>query len=155
MTGPIAVPRGRTLSADWCIVVRMHEDPAIETEAERLALEVVSAYMEAFNARDLAGTDAALHFPHVRLASGEVRVMERAGTLPPDFFERFAARSGWHHSQWDYRRVIQSSDDKVHVAVCFTRHRADGSVIGRYESIWIVTKKDGRWGIQARSSFAP
>ncbi len=47
--------------------------------------------MRAFNARDVAGTDAALHFPHVRLASGAVRVMEAPGSLPSDFFDRFAA----------------------------------------------------------------
>ena len=32
---------------------------------------------------------------------------------------------------------------------------ADGSVIGVYESLYILTKVDGRWGIQARSSFGP
>ena len=27
--------------------------------------------------------------------------------------------------------------------------------IASYEAIYVVTPKDGRWGIQARSSFAP
>ena len=44
--------------------------------------------------------------------------------------------------------------NKVHVAVQFSRWRRDGSLIGRYKSIDIVTNQDGRWGIQARSSFA-
>ncbi len=55
----------------------------------------------------------------------------------------------------DYRRAVQSCGDKVHFAVQFTRYRADGSVIGHYPSMWIVTLRDGRWGVEARSSFAP
>ena len=131
------------------------DDILARTPEERSALEAVNAYMRAFNARDLAGTDAALHFPHVRLASGTVRIMEAPGSLPPDFFERFAAEHGWACSRWDYRRAVQSCGDKVHFAVQFTRYRFDGSVIGRYPSLWIVTLRDGRWGVEARSSFAP
>jgi hypothetical protein len=131
------------------------DDIVAETPEERSALEAVNAYMRAFNARDVAGTDAALHFPHVRLASGTVRVMKAPGSLPRDLFERFAAEHGWACSRWDYRCAVQSCADKVHFAVQFTRYRADGSVIGHYPSMWIVTLHDGRWGIQARSSFAP
>jgi len=131
------------------------DDIVAETQEERSALEAVNAYMRAFNARDVAGTDAALHFPHVRLASGTVRVTEAPGSLPPDFFARFAAAEGWACSRWDYRRAVQSCHDKVHFAVQFTRYRSDGSVIGRYPSMWVVTLRDGHWGIEARSSFAP
>ncbi len=81
--------------------------------------------------------------------------MEEPGSLPADFFERFAGADGWACSRWDYRRAIQSGADKVHFAVQFTRYRADGSVIGHFPSMWIVTLRDGRWGVQARSSFVP
>ncbi len=37
----------------------------------------------------------------------------------------------------------------------FERYNAKGEAIGRYHSLYIVTKVDGRWGIQARSSLAP
>ena len=30
----------------------------------------------------------------------------------------------------------------------------DGSLIGRYPSLWIVTCQDGHWGVQGRSSWA-
>jgi hypothetical protein len=38
--------------------------------------------------------------------------------------------------------------------VKFSRWRKDGSLIGAFETIYIVTRLEGRWGIQARSSFA-
>jgi len=58
-------------------------------------------------------------------------------------------------SLWNYRRAVQSTKDKVHFAVQFSRYRADGTLIGRYPSMWIVALIDRRWGVQARSSFAP
>jgi hypothetical protein len=136
--------------------VREHSDDVLAADGpEREALVAVDSYMDAFNRCDLAGMDAALHFPHVRIASGAVRVMERPGLTPDDFFPRFAAATGWAYSRWDYRRAVQSTADKVHFAVQFTRYRKDGSAIGSYPSIWIVTLHEGRWGVQARSSFAP
>jgi hypothetical protein len=133
-----------------------HSHDALAAEGpEREALAAVDGYMDAFNRRDLSGMDAALHFPHVRIASGAVAVMERPGSMPGDFFARFAAATGWEYSRWDYRHAVQSCSDKVHFAVQFTRYRGDGSAIGSYPSIWIVTRHEGRWGIQARSSFAP
>ena len=59
------------------------------------------------------------------------------------------------HSAWDHRKIIHSSDDKVHVNTRFTRYRADDTKIGVYDSVYVVTKQDGHWGVQARSSFAP
>ena len=133
-----------------------HSDDVVASPGpEREALAVVNAYMDAFNARDVAGTDRTLHFPHVRLASGKVHTLEAAGESPPDFFERFAEATGWAYSCWDYRHAIQSSEEKVHFAVQFTRYREDGTAIGEYPSIWVLTRLEGRWGIQARSSFAP
>jgi hypothetical protein len=136
-------------------VIEHSDDVRAGEGAEREALAAVDSYMDAFNRRDLAGMDAALHFPHLRIASGTVQVIERPGLAPDDFFERFAAASGWAYSRWDYRRAVQSSRDKVHFAVQFTRYREDGSAIGSYPSMWIVTRREGRWGVQARSSFAP
>ena len=51
--------------------------------------------------------------------------------------------------------MIHSGPDKVHVDTRFTRYRSDGSVIASYDSLYIVTKRDGRWGVLVRSSFAP
>ena len=44
---------------------------------------------------------------------------------------------------------------QVHFDTRFTRYRKDGSVIGGFNSIYVVTCEDGRWGVKARSSYAP
>jgi hypothetical protein len=124
-----------------------------EVTAEAAALDVLERHIAALNARDPAAIAATLHFPHYRLAGAGMRIWES----PARYFEDFRERAGgdWHHSAWDFRRVIAASADKVHLDVQFTRYRSDGSAIASYRSIWVVTRIDGRWAAQLRSSFAP
>jgi hypothetical protein len=117
------------------------------------ALAALDRFMTALNARDEAALNDALNFPHVRLASGRVTVWNVAGSYRmTDFLAR--AGDAWHESRWDERTVIHAGPEKVHLAVQFSRWCADGTLIGRYRSIWVVTRTDGKWGVQARSSFA-
>ena len=37
----------------------------------------------------------------------------------------------------------------------FVRYRADNSEMSRFDSLYIVELKNGRWALTARSSFAP
>jgi len=128
---------------------------ARDAEAEAAAMKVLDAFMTAFNERDVAAFETVLHFPHYRIASGKVSVLQDPKMLP-ELFERFvAAMPDWDHSAWARREVIHSGPDKVHVDTRFTRYRADGSVLSSYDSLYIVTKRNGRWGVLARSSFAP
>jgi hypothetical protein len=117
------------------------------------ALGVLDDYIAALNRGDEAGVNAACNFPHVRLAGGKVVVWPKHGDYKlEDFLAR--AGEGWAESKWDERTPIHVSDSKVHLKVQFSRWRKDGSLIGRFETIYIVTRQDGHWGIQARSSFA-
>ncbi len=123
--------------------------PDIESEVMRL----LDDYMSAWNRKDLAAWERTFHFPHYRLASGKMTVLDRPGLQDATRIWT-SVGSDWHHSRWDRRRIVHSSPDKVHVDTKFTRCRADGSVIGSFESLYIVTKEDGRWGVKMRSSFA-
>jgi hypothetical protein len=118
------------------------------------ALRAIEIFFEGFNAEDDARIHEALNFPHVRIASGTVRVIEG----PEGFKTPFAALKqveGWHHSTLDRADVIHEGSDKVHFDVCFSRFLEDGSRYATHQAVWVVTRIDGHWGIQARSSFAP
>jgi hypothetical protein len=117
------------------------------------AMKCLDDFMAAFNARDLAAWEKTFNFPSVRLASNTLVVLN-AGDHKPDMFSRGALK-GWHHSAWERREVIHAGADKVHFDTRFTRYRADGSVIGGFDSIYVVTNENGHWGVKARSSFAP
>ena len=125
---------------------------AVEQRAAKAALD---GFMKAFNAEDAEAIRTRwYHFPHVRFHSDKVTVMER----PEDFHALVWSRRGqskdWASTAWDYVELIDNGPNKAHFRVQFTRFRADGSAIGSYKSLYIVTLKDGRWAIQARSSWA-
>lgn len=117
-------------------------------------IKVLDDYMNTFNAHDLKGWEATYQFPHYRLASGKMSVLETAGTRDSTTAFTGLVKSGWHHSKWDHRNIVQASGDKVHVDTRFSRYRADGTKIGEYESLYILTKENGHWGVKMRSSYA-
>ena len=124
--------------------------------SENAAMGVLDAFMTAFNARDDAAMCGMFHYPHVRFASGAVRSYETFEDCVDQFdFVRFAERFGWDHSAWDRRTVVQAFPDKVHVVVIFSRYNATDERLTQFDSLYIVTRIDNRWGIRSRSSFAP
>ncbi len=126
------------------------DDTTAAIEAAQVCLD---AFMAAFNARDLAAWEATFNFPSVRLASGSL-VMIEPGYHTTAMFDS-GSLNDWDHSAWERRKVVHASPDKVHFDTRFTRYRADGSIIGGFDSLYVVTCENGRWGVKARSSFAP
>ena len=125
-------------------------DHADEITAARACLD---AFMTAFNARDVAAFETTFNFPSIRLASNTLTLIER-GHHQPAMFET-GPLSDWSHSAWERREVIHAGPDKVHFDTRFTRYRKDGSVIGGFDSVYVVTREDGHWGVKIRSSYAP
>ena len=128
----------------------------VNNEYEEKAVGAAIAYMDAWNEGDAEKTSTCINYPHARVgANGQLVVSESGDRLmPPGFFEGFRRNSGWNHSCWDSREVIQSIESKVHLMVTFSRYRVDGSTIGTFPSIWVMTNQDNHWGIKMRSSFA-
>ena len=135
-------------------------------DAQRNArvMAVLDRYMEALNALDMEGHVATYHFPHYRHASGRIVVWETAADAMPIRGAtpearraqlRAALETDWHRSEWTRREIVQGDDRKVHVVTRFERLREDGSVIRAFDSLYVLTLEDGRWGIRGRSSFAP
>jgi hypothetical protein len=125
-------------------------------QTEREVMAVLDAFMDAFNRQDARAEERTYHFPHYRLASGQMAVYETAGAATESWMSntyRTLREAGWDHSSWTRRRIVHLSDSKVHVDTEVTRYRKDGSVLGRFDSLYIVTKENGRWGIKMRSSF--
>ncbi|MCZ6643704.1 MAG: hypothetical protein O7F71_19180 [Gammaproteobacteria bacterium] len=123
---------------------------------QEAALQVMEDFLSAFNSRDEQAWADTLHFPHVRLASGRVRVYSTsADFVAATDLDGFAESSGWDHSVWDNLEVVQVSAQKVHIAVTFSRFTAAGDKLASYPSFYVIEKLDGRWGVRARSSFAP
>lgn len=125
-------------------------DPAVA--GARAAMD---GFMAAFNARDAEAIRSRwFHFPHVRFHSGKVTMMQGPEDYHNQVWNSTGQSAGWGRTEWDYVEAIDAGPEKVHFRVQFTRYRVDGGVLGTYRSLYIVILKDGRWGIQGRSSWA-
>ncbi len=82
------------------------------------AMKCLDDFMAAFNARDVKAFEATFNFPSVRFASGALAIIE-PGYHKSEMFER-GALAQWDRSAWD---------------------RRDGSLIGGFDSIYVVTRK--------------
>lgn len=121
--------------------------------AYKPAYEVTDAFMTTFNSKDAEAWGKVFHFPSVRIASGNVRIINGPQDLESSF--PALAAQGWDRSDWAMRKVVQCDATKAHMLTTFVRYRADGSEMSRFNSLYIVENKDGRWALTARSSFAP
>ena len=140
-------------SAALALVVAVpHAQPAPREAAARAPID---AFFKAFNARDNEALKKTLHYPHVRInEAGGVNIWRDASEAATNF-DGLARTEGWARSSLDSVTMRQNDAVKVHFDVVFSRYKADGTKYATYQSLWIVTKKDDGWGVQARSSFAP
>ena len=124
-------------------------------DTEKTAInKVLDDYLTTFNAKDLNGWEGTYQFPHYRLASGKMSVLEKAGLRDSTNVFGPLQKAGWDYSKWDHRNIVQASETKVHVDTKFTRYRKNGSKLASYESLYVLTKEGGKWGVKLRSSFA-
>jgi hypothetical protein len=61
----------------------------------------------------------------------------------------------WKYTMLDSVEVMQASEKKVHLFIQWTRYDEHERAITTQQALWIMRKIDGKWGAQARSSFAP
>jgi hypothetical protein len=63
------------------------------------AIRCVEAFTSRFNARDLDGMDAHLHFPHIILLGEQLAIWDGPGKLPASFFDDLERETGWAESR--------------------------------------------------------
>jgi hypothetical protein len=119
--------------------------------------------MDAWNGRDIEGWVGTFNFPSARIDNkgNAILITEESLNTALDeegkskMFNAMVASQGWHHSSWDRRVVLWSEPGRCCFDTCFSRYKEDGSLIGVYESIYIVTKDEaGHWGVKSRCSTA-
>ena len=113
--------------------------------------EAVQAFIDAWNSRSSAAFAATLQYPHVRPTEAyDGRVFPDAAAYAATVdFEQVLA-TGWDRTRLDSAVVVHAGDGKAHVAGRYTRLREDGSAIFTNQILYVVTEKDGGFGIQAR-----
>src|SRR6478609_5937773 len=99
-----------------------HGAHKIDPKVKEDVLKVLDDYMSTFNAKNVRAWEGTYQFPHFRLASGKMSVLDHAGLLDSAKVFGSLASKGWHHSKWDHRNIIQASQEKVHVDTQYSRY---------------------------------
>jgi hypothetical protein len=122
--------------------------------AVQAGLQVLHDFLRSFNDRDATAWAAVLNYPHVRLAGDQVTVWQNAADYAAANDLQPLADTGWAYSRWDFIRPIQADATKVHFALQFTRYDIQDRAQQSFEALYVVTLKEGHWGVQSRSSYA-
>lgn len=118
------------------------------------------AFLEIFNARDADGWAGVNSWPHARVsaAAPDSSVHWRPPTrifadaeeyLSAPLWEDLEA-TGWARSESTPPRIVQSSDLKAHIAGGWTRYNADGKPMASNRVVYVATRTDEGWGLQAQ-----
>ena len=118
------------------------------------------AFLDTFNARDAAGWAGVNNWPHARISAATPD--SAAHWRPPtrtftDADQYLAAplwdeleASGWSRSESAPPTIVQSSDLKAHIAGGWTRYDADGKPMASNRVVYVATRTDEGWGLQAQ-----
>ena len=118
------------------------------------------AFLDTFNARDGAGWAGVNSWPHARVSAAApdssvhwrppTRVFANADEyLAAPLWEELEA-TGWARSVSTPPRIVQSSDVKAHIAGGWTRLDADGAAMASNRVVYVATRSDEGWGLQAQ-----
>jgi len=131
-------------------VVPSPHGPAVES-----ALAALNEFLAALNSHDVRRWAETLHYPHIRIHEGAVTVWGDAETYvreaEPELAQLLA--TGWVRSVWESVTVVQAAPAQVHAQVRFLRLDQHGRRLGVFDSIYVLTHRDGRWGVLARIGF--
>ena len=122
-----------------------------ESEIETSARKPIEDFLAALNARDVESIRRTLHYPHVQITGNEISVLKEPESFHIDF--QSLTDEGWTNSTLDSCAMRQSCNEKVHFEIQLSMHKAKDSRYAIFHSLWIVTRIEGEWGIQCRSSF--
>ncbi len=129
--------------------------PAATALRAHVALQALDRYLETWNSREPFRWASSLHFPHVRPSPGEFAISRTPEEYAAGVNFAQTLSTGWHHSEWDSRRVLQVGTDKVHVAGQWTRYTAEGRPLTGSVITYIVTEQQGGWGVLSRFAAGP
>ena len=124
--------------------------------SEKEAIETAILWNEeGFNKRDRKISVDLMHFPHVRLWNNQFSIFnsEEEFLKGFDLQTQKLEQEGWTHTVTKDIQAVQSDESKVHLLLLQSRRNKNDIEIENFQTLWIMTKIDGKWGIRFRSSF--
>lgn len=125
-------------------------DPAFLAQRQQAALIALDRHLETWNSRNATIWATSLHFPHVRPGPGAFEMTRTPEEYAKGINFEQTLKTGWDHSEWVTRSVLQVGWDKVHASGTWQRYTADGKTLAGSDITYIITRQGDHWGVQAR-----
>ena len=125
-------------------------DPSAIALRRHAALVALDRYLETWNSRNGTVWATSLHFPHVRPGPGAFEMTRTPEEYAKGVDFEATLKTGWHHSEWVTREVLQIGADKVHASGTWRRYTADDKPLAGSDITYIITRQNDHWGVQAR-----
>jgi len=128
-------------------------DAKVATRNSAAALKGLDVFIQAVNSHNPEALAAAIHYPHVRIADGELQYWATskeflAGTEP-------GRQRTWAATRIESANVEQIADRGANIAVTYSRRSHDGEIVSKYEAVYLITQRDDGWKVQGCSSMGP
>jgi hypothetical protein len=119
------------------------------------AIDTFMRWAEGFNRRDTEAMLAEMHFPHMRLSGSNFQTWETPEDFagPQDAMSADLRAEGWHTTITKSIEAVQAGPEKAHLKIRQSRQQTDGTEYNEFDTLWIFTNINGKWGVQFRSSF--
>ena len=125
-------------------------------DARQAAIALVDEFFVAFNAADNAALLKVNHVPQIMLSAGQfILAQDIASPIVTMNFERMRERENWHSSGLGDFEVVNVSENQVIVELSFERFNPSAEHYLTGPAVWVLTKREGSWGVEFRSLMPP
>ena len=148
---PVAACLVLSIALAGCLLGSVAPARAQDRSAVVAARAALDEYIRAWNEEDNDAIAAVTNFPRISIGlNGQVVVRENPEEIVVDF-GLLRAAEGWDHTTLDLIDATQTSPDKVHFRVVTSRRQANGSPYRTTPALYIITNRNGHWGLQVQS----
>lgn len=104
-------------------------------------------YLKVVNEEDLRALQDVYHFPHVKIMSGRLTVVDDASVPVIDF--ESLKKSGWKYSKINSVKVLAEGSNAAMVELSFSRFDAADKEFLNQTGFYNLTKNNGYWQIMS------
>ena len=110
-------------------------------------------YFDTLNTFDPDRWAETMHYPQVRVAGGTARLWETAEALKAG--REPGRMRAWHRTRVESIEPVQVGENGVNAIVRYHLQNPLGHALSTVDAVFLVTRRNGVWKVQARSSYAP
>ena len=124
--------------------------------AEQQATAALREFFSAFNAADNEALFAVNHVPQVILFELNFLHGENRGAAPVTInFDRLRNAEDWGNSEAENITPVHVMPNKVVFEFQFSRYNSNGVRYRTVPALWVITRKEEKWGVEFRSLMTP